>query len=219
MHDQPGRAEQRAGLLDVIEAGRRVEMLVEQERHRRSAGDDRLERAAVEHALRVLVAVDQLAQRRVHRRFVDARPLHVAADAEQLRAAVLLRTERGEPLRAVQDDERHVAERLDVVHRGRALIEAGDGRERRLDARLRALAFERFDERRLLARLVGAGAAVHVDVAVEAAAEDVLAEEPGLVGLLDRRARASPARGRTRRGCRCRRPSRRWRSSRSRTPR
>ena len=46
---------------------------------------------AAQHALRVLLAVDQLAQRRVHRRFVDARALHVAADAEQLRPAVLLR--------------------------------------------------------------------------------------------------------------------------------
>ena len=51
--------------------------------------------------------------------------------------------------------------------------------------RLRALALERLDERRLLARFVGAGAAVHVDVAVEAAAEDVLAEVAGLVGLVD----------------------------------
>ena len=85
--------------------------------------------AAVEHALRVLIAEDQLAQRRVHRRLVDARPLHVAADAEQLRSAVLLRSERREPLRAVEDDQRHVAERLDVVHRRRALIEAGHRRE------------------------------------------------------------------------------------------
>jgi hypothetical protein len=46
------------------------------------------------------------------------------------------------------------------------------------------LPFERFDQRRLFTRLVGAGAAVNVDVAVEAAAEDVLAEISGGVGLL-----------------------------------
>ena len=93
---------------------------------------------------------------------------------------------RGEPLRAVQHDQRHVAERLDVVHRRRAVVETFDRRKRRLQARLRALAFERLDERRLLARFVGAGAAMHVDVAVEAAAVDVLAEVPGLIGLGDR---------------------------------
>src|SRR6185503_10253926 len=95
--------------------------------------------------------------------------------------------ELGEPLRAVQDDERHVAERLDVVDRRRTVVEALHGGKRRLEARLGALAFERLDERGLFAGFVGARTTVHVDVAVEAAAEDVLAEEPGLVGLLDLR--------------------------------
>ena len=183
---RPGRPEQRSRLLNVIEAGRRIEVLVEQDRHRRSAGDDGLERPSVQHALRVLLAVDQLAQRRVHRRFVHAGPLHVAADAIELRAAILFGAEAGKPLGTVEDDQRNVAERLDVVHGGRALIQTGDSRERRLDARLRALALERLDERRLLACFVRAGAAMHVDVAVETAAEDVLPEEPGAIGLLDR---------------------------------
>ena len=91
--------------------------------------------------------------------------------------------ERREPFRAVQEDRRQVAERFDVVDRGRAVVEAGDGRERRLDARLRALAFERLDQRRLFARFVGAGAAVNDDVAVEAGAHDVLADVALRVGL------------------------------------
>ena len=91
----------------------------------------------------------------------------------------------------LRDDRRHVAQRLDVVHRGRLAVDADHGRERRLVARLRALAFERLEQRRLLARLVGAGAAVHVDVAVEAGPEDVLAEDPAA-----RRPRRSRARGR-----------------------
>src|ERR1044071_4985130 len=131
------------------------------------------------------MVVDQLTERRVHRRFVHARLLYVTADAEQLGAAVLLWTELGEPLRAVEDDQRHVAERFDVVHRGRAVVQPLDGWERRLQPRLRARPCERFDERRLLARLVRAGAAVHEDVALEAAAEDVLPEVAGLVGLLE----------------------------------
>ncbi len=120
--DDAGRAEHRAGLRHVVEAGRDVELIGQQDRHRRSAGDDRLQLVAVADAAGVVV--DQLVQRRLHRRFVHARLLHVAADAEQLRPAVLLGAERGEPLGAVQQDRRQVAERLDVVDRGRAVVEA-----------------------------------------------------------------------------------------------
>src|SRR5207342_1158369 len=126
---------------DAVEAGGRVEVLVEQQRHRGAARDDRLELLAAGHALRKGLAVDQLAQRRVHRRLVDTGALDVPADAKELRAAVLFGTHAGKPFGAVQHDERYVAERLDVVHRGRLLIQAGDRREGRLDARLRALAF------------------------------------------------------------------------------
>ena len=131
------------------------------------------------------LAVDELLERDVHRRLVGARPLDVSADAEELRPAVLLRANLREPLGAPLDDERHVAERFDVVDRRRAAVEAGDRRERRLEPRLRALALERLDERGLFAGLVRAGAAVHEHVAVEAAAIDVLAEMTGLVGVVD----------------------------------
>ena len=156
----------------------------QQNRHRRPAGDHGLERAAVAHAAGA--PVDELAQRDVHRRFVDARPPDVARHAVELRPAVLLRPERREPLRAVSQDERHVGERLDVVHGGRTVVEADDGRKRRLVARLRALAFERFEQRRLFARFVRARAAMDEDVAVEARSENVLAEESARVGLVDR---------------------------------
>jgi hypothetical protein len=67
------------------------------------------------------------------------------------------------------EDVLHVAEGLDVVDDGRAHVEAERGGEiRRLDARIGALAFERLDQAGLLAADVGAGAAVHVDLAVEA---------------------------------------------------
>src|SRR5712691_4397048 len=107
------------------------------------------------------------------------------ADAIELRPAVLLGAKLRKPLGPVEDDRRHVAERFDVVDRGRALVEPFDRGKRRLEPRLRALPFERFDERRLLARLVRAGAAVDVDVAVEPAAEDVAAEKARPVRLLD----------------------------------
>ena len=98
----------------------------------------------------------------------------MAADAEQFRAAVFFGTDAAEPLGSVLDDERHVAQRLDVVHGRRAAPQPLDSREWRLDARLRAFALERFNQRCFLARLVGAGAPMDVDLAIEAGAENVL---------------------------------------------
>src|SRR6266542_789504 len=121
------------------------------------------------------VVEDQLLQRRLHRRFEDARLPHVAAHAEQLRTAVFLRAKRGKPLRAVRQNRRQVTERLHVVDGGRRVVEARRRGERRLDPRLRALALERFDERGFFTRFVRAGAAMDDDVAVEARAQDVLA--------------------------------------------
>ena len=120
--DHAGRAEHRARLLHGVEAGRDVELIGHQDRDRRSAGDDRLELVAVADAAGAIE--DQLLDRRVHRRFVGAGLLHVAADAIELRPAVFLRSELGEPLRAVHQDRRQVAERLDVVDRRRAVVEA-----------------------------------------------------------------------------------------------
>ncbi len=83
------------------------------------------------------------------------------------------------------DDVRGVHQRLDVVDQRRAAVEALDGRERRLQARVAALALERVEQRRLLAADVGAGAAVDDDADVDAGAEDVVAEVAGGVGLGD----------------------------------
>ena len=63
------------------------------------------------------------------------------------------------------EDVRDAAERLDVVDDRRLGERAGDGRERRLVPRPAALAFERFEQARLFAADVRAGAAV--DVALE----------------------------------------------------
>ena len=182
-HDEPRGAEQRSGFLNGVEACRCVELIRQHQRHGRSAGDDRFQRAIAAHPAGVVV--DQLAQRRIHRRFVHARLLHMPADAIELRAAVLLGTKLRKPLRTIQQDERHVAERLDVIDRRRALIKALDGRKRRLEPRLRALSFERFDECGFFTRLIRTGATMNEHVAIESAAEDVLPEIAGRVRLLE----------------------------------
>ena len=67
---------------------------------------------------------------------------------------------------------RHRHQRLDVVDQRRPVVEALDRRERRLQARVAALALERVEQPRLLAADVGAGAAVEHEVERGVAAED-----------------------------------------------
>ena len=76
--------------------------------------------------------------------------------------------DRGEGLAARLEDQRDVGQRLDVVDHGRLAEQPDLDRERRLVARLAALALDRLEERRLLAADVGAGAAPELDVEGEA---------------------------------------------------
>ena len=105
--------------------------------------------------------------------------------AEHPCPCTLLGAERLEPLATALHDVRHVAERLDVVHHRRLAVETLDCRERRLEAWLAAKPLQRLDERRLLTADVRTRAAVHDDVAVETAAEDVLADVSTGARLLD----------------------------------
>ena len=92
----------------------------------------------------------------------------------------------GEPRRAAAQDVARHRDEFDVVDRGRRAVEAGVGRERRLQARLALLALEAFQQRGLLAADVGAGAVMDEEVEVPAV-DVVLADQLGLIGLGDRR--------------------------------
>ena len=102
----------------------------------------------------------------------------VAREREDARAGRVLDAELRVLRAAHLEHRRHRRDRLDVVHRRRRGIEAGDRRERRLRARLPALALERLEERRLLAADVRPGAPVEHD-------RDA-AEEIGLPHRLER---------------------------------
>jgi hypothetical protein len=92
---------------------------------------------------------------------------------------------------AVAEDEQHIDERLDVVDRRRLPEEPDLDREGRLVARLAAPTLDRFEEGGLLAADVGPGATPELDVEGPARAGDVVAEEAGRPGGLDRRGQAS----------------------------
>ena len=79
-----------------------------------------------------------------------------------------------------------MAKRLHVVHDRRTHVETEDGGEiRRLDARIGAFAFERFDQSGFLAANVSARAAVNVNFDVEPSAEHVGSDEIFLARFFD----------------------------------
>ena len=117
--------------------------------------------------------VEQLAQGDAERRFVLAGPRHVAGQRVEREALATSRCRSRNHSTPLSTMAGTLRDRLDVVDDGRAGVEAGDGRERRAQPRLAAIALERVEQRRLLAADVGARAGVHDDVEVEAGAEDV----------------------------------------------
>src|SRR5262245_14030016 len=122
-----------------------------------------------------------------HHDLVVPRPQHVPGDAEDLGPGALLGADRGVPVRPALDDGRERGQGLHVVDQRRAAVEAGDGREGRLEPGLAALALQALQHAGLLAADVGPGAPVDGDVEVEAGAEDVAAEVAGGPRLGDRR--------------------------------
>ena len=67
---------------------------------------------------------------------------------------------------------RHVEQRLDVVHDRRLAVQPDLDRERRLVARLAAIALDRLEERRLLAAHIRAGADAQLDLDADVRAVD-----------------------------------------------
>src|SRR5690606_17224037 len=112
-------------------------------------------------------------------------PVDAAAQREDLGAGAVLRAELPVAFRAMLEDVGHVGQRLDVVDHGRLAVQTDVRRERRADARLAALALQRLEQRGFLAADVSTRAAVGVDLAAPARAEDVLPDEAFLPRLLD----------------------------------
>jgi hypothetical protein len=130
------------------------------------------------------------------RDLVVARALHVAAEADDLRAGVLAEAEAAVPRGTVAQDRRHAAQRLDVVDHRRQVLVAVRDRVGRLVARERVLALEALEQRGLLAADVGACAATDEDVEVEALAPaDRTAEQARLTRLGQRRSRMPTVQG------------------------
>ena len=103
-------------------------------------------------------------------------------NAQQTRPAVFRRTEIGVGSATLQEDVRDGRVGLDIVQYGGALERADLRRERRFEARIAALAFERFQQRGLLPALVRARARLRREIEIHAAALNVRAQPTVLVG-------------------------------------
>jgi hypothetical protein len=183
--DHAARAEPGAcaGDARVVER-ERLDLGGRQHLGRDAAGNHALELLAAEHAAAVLL--EELGERIAVLDLVDAGPLDVPGDRDQLRARTLRRSDLAERLGAVADDAGDVGERLDVVDDGRPLVEAAHREARRAVARVALPALERGQEARRLAADVRPRAAVNDDVAAEAGAGDRCAEQARGIRFLDR---------------------------------
>src|SRR5215216_589533 len=176
--DDRAGPEHRPGLRHRLEVVGQVEVLVGPRQHRRAraARIPELDRAPVLGTAGE--AVDDVARRDPELDLVVARSLDASRDRDDLGAGRALGPDLGVLGAAHPQDDRGGHQRLDVVDQRRALVEALDGGERRLQARITALALERVEQRGLLAADVRASAAVHP--------QDEVPEQVGGLDLLER---------------------------------
>ena len=182
--DDAGGAEHGARLAHLVEVHANIDFVRAQDGTRCAAGHHGLECLAVGNAAGNVV--DHLLQVVTHRQLVDTGSIDVAADAEQARAAIALRADLRVCGAAYLDDEGHAGDGFGVVDDCGTAIEPDDGGEGRLDARYATFAFERLHERRLFADFIGASTRLRNGVKIEAAAEDVLAQDAALITLRQR---------------------------------
>src|SRR6266852_4690875 len=110
----------------------------------------------------------------------------MAGNGKHARAAVPGSAAVGVGFGALEDDRGNGAERFDIVNDGGAAVEADDSREGRPDARIAALAFQRFHKSRFFATFVSARAGVDQEVEIEAGAEDIFTEIAARISFFKR---------------------------------
>src|SRR5262249_60711626 len=121
--------------------------------------------------------IDHLADRRPHGDLVHALAPDVPADPDELETGGAVRALGLEPLHAVDEDQRHGCEGLDVVDDRRLLPQPVRPGKRRLVPRLGALVFESLEQRRFLATDIPARADEHAHIEGQVRAEDAPTEQ------------------------------------------
>src|SRR5271166_5439147 len=173
-------AQHRADSTHSLVVQRHIEVLVGEQRCRRTTGRPELEPVPGAHPAGV---VEQLTQRDTQRSLVLTRPGDVSGQRIQREARRFLGAHGPEPIDAVENDRRDTGDRFDVVDHSGAAVEPGYRRERRPEPRLATPALQRIEQRGLLAADVGARAGVYHQLQVEAGSGDIAAQETGGIGL------------------------------------
>src|SRR5713226_5231445 len=172
--DDPARTAHGAKGFEPVEVGRGVEHRAGENLRRRPTGPEHLDGSAGEGSAGQFL--DDVPVRDPDLDLEVAGLLDIAAHRDHARAFGLLGASLGVLGAAVPHDPRHGRQGLDVVDRGRHAPGALHSRERRPRAWLRPLAFERLEQRRLLAADVGAVPAIQAHVHRVIGAEWMLAE-------------------------------------------
>ena len=159
--DHRSRADEAAVRLQRVEIEGNVAQARGQDAARRAAGQIAVELMPRQHAAAVLV--DQLLHGDARRREVHAGLVDAARHRERAQPFAAVAAVRCEPLRALLDDLAHPVQRFHVVLERRPAEEAHLRDIRRAQPRHAALAFDRFDHRRLFAADVRTGAAPQID--------------------------------------------------------
>src|SRR6266700_1957560 len=124
------------------------------------------------------VIQNNVAHGHAHGDFENARPGNMAADANEFQATRAACALLDKPLDAAGENLRNVDESLNVIDDRGFLPQADLAGERRLIARLGAMALDGFDQRALFATDIAAGANKNFQVVIEIAAEDFFSENP-----------------------------------------
>ena len=111
----------------------------------------------------------------------------MTGNGEQLGSAIIGFAQVEELFAAHLQDEGNGGECLCIVDRRRLAIKTEGSRERRLEARLPLLAFDRFEQRSFLATDVGAVAMMGKQLEAEFRTEDLLADKTSCASFVERR--------------------------------
>lgn len=128
------------------------------------------------HTATVFVAVDELFELRPSSISYTPGRSTVPSGTDQFGAGAPAHTDLGILGTTIVHDGHHRSDGLHVVHHRGAAVKAFHRWEGRLDARISPFALEALEQRGLLSTDVGTGAHLHMDLVVEAAAEDVPAQ-------------------------------------------
>src|SRR5258708_13068138 len=112
-YDYSARAQHRSSLSDRIEIHIDVDLISSKAGSGRSARHHRFQLPSVRNTATHFI--NHLLQAVSHRQFVDSRLRHIAAQAEQPRAAILRRTNLGVPLGATQHDGSTAGQCLRII--------------------------------------------------------------------------------------------------------